>query len=52
MTRKDKLEDSDADPPSPNYTIYKEGGQGYTKYTVYTKNKEDKVEENRIEKMK
>ena len=52
VKRKDNLEDSDADPPSPNYTIYKEGGQGYTKYTVYTKNKEDRVEENRVEKMK
>ena len=31
---------------------YKEGGQGYTKYTVYTKNKEGRVEEKRIEKMK
>ena len=33
--------DNDEDPPSPNYTIYKEGGAGYTKYTVYTKNKKD-----------
>ena len=23
--------------PSPNYTIFREGGQGFTKYTVYAK---------------
>ena len=31
--------DSEEDQPNPNFTIYKEGGVGYTKYTVYTKNR-------------
>ena len=39
-------------PTSPNFTIYKEGGVGYTKYTVYTKDREDMGDTSRVERSK
>jgi len=50
--RKVYFGENEDDPPSPNYTIYKEGGQGYTKYTVYTKNKVEEGTLGKVEKIK
>ena len=41
VAAKKQAEESDEDQPNPSYTIFKEGGKGYTKYTVYAKTKEE-----------
>merc|ERR1711915_398354 len=41
VAAKKQVEESDEDQPNPSYTIFKEGGKGYTKYTVYAKTKDE-----------